>query len=85
MKVKSEFIQDGRCDFCGFYVPEFTINGGLWWICRPCMSQHYDGCTCTEDLVLVHSGECKYSRVPGKCTGLNVKCTPDVCFCGEEE
>lgn len=51
----------GKCDFCGFYEAEFTINGGLWWVCRPCMDAIYDGCTCTEDLVLVHQGDCKFA------------------------
>ncbi len=67
MKVKrTESELPGRCDFCGWSNPTHTINGGLWWICTPCMSQHYNGCTCTKDLVLVHSGECKFASPLGE-------------------
>ena len=62
MKVKNETEMPGRCDFCGWYEPKFTINGGLWWICNSCMFEHYDGCSCSEDLILVHSGECKFAQ-----------------------
>jgi len=58
MKVKNE---SGFCDFCGFYHAEQTINGGLWWICNPCMSSIYGGCTCTQDLQLIHLSPCKYA------------------------
>ncbi len=58
MKVNPE---SGRCDFCGFYEAKHTINGGLWWLCTACMATVYDGCTCTDDLRLIHHGECKYA------------------------
>ena len=57
MKVKTE---SGKCDFCGWHEAQFTINGGLWWICKECMDSQYNGCTCTQDLQLIHSGDCKY-------------------------
>ena len=59
MKVNTE---SGRCDFCGILAAKHTINGGLWWICESCMDLTYGGCTCTQDLQLVHHGECKYAR-----------------------
>ena len=66
MKVNEGENESGSpCDFCGFYAAKFSINGGLWWICSRCMDLIYDGCTCTEDLQLVHHGECKYAVLPG--------------------
>lgn len=57
MKVKSD--TSGHCDFCGFYQAEFTINGGLWWICRPCMELAYGPCPCDEDAMFEHLSYCK--------------------------
>lgn len=61
MKVNENELKSGsRCDFCGIYSAKYTINGGLWWICVVCMDRVYSGCTCTEDLQLVHHSHCKY-------------------------
>jgi len=57
MNVKNE--SGGHCDFCGFYDAEFTINGGLWWLCRPCMEGVYGECPCTPDLIIDHLSPCK--------------------------
>jgi hypothetical protein len=46
MKVKNETecpVLDGRCDFCGWYEPKYSVNGGAWWICVSCMNEHYGG------------------------------------------
>ena len=36
---ESEVKMNGRCDFCQIWEAEFTINGGLWWICKHCMEK----------------------------------------------
>ncbi len=43
MKVnESELnVNGGRCDFCQVETSRYTINGGLWWICKKCMILHY--------------------------------------------
>ncbi len=43
MKVtESELnVNGGRCDFCQVKPSRYTINGGLWWICKECMILHY--------------------------------------------
>lgn len=55
----------GVCDFCGIYPAEFTINGGLWWLCSPCMELEYGKCRCTDDLILNHAGDCKFAHLLG--------------------
>tara|TARA_B100000519_G_scaffold135134_1_gene116724 strand:+ start:1848 stop:1997 length:150 start_codon:yes stop_codon:yes gene_type:complete len=35
--------EGGRCDFCQTEPATHTINGGLWWICRKCMNEMYNG------------------------------------------
>ena len=57
MKVNTE--SGGHCDFCGFYDAKFSINGGLWWLCKPCMEGAYGPCPCTPDLIVEHLGVCK--------------------------
>ena len=57
MKVNPE---SGRCDFCGFYKASHTINGGLWWLCTPCMDSVYSDCTCTDAAIVIHHGICKF-------------------------
>lgn len=53
----------GVCDFCGVYPAKFTINGGLWWLCRPCMDLEYGKCRCTEDLQLdCRDPECRFPQ-----------------------
>ena len=59
MKVK---VKHGVCDFCGVYPAEHTINGGLWWLCTPCMDLEYGKCSCTNDLQMNHAGECKFPQ-----------------------
>ncbi len=48
MKVSETKVESGRCDFCGVGKPVTTINGGLWWVCAPCMAQLYQD---RDDLV----------------------------------
>tara|TARA_Y100000589_G_C27177193_1_gene639263 strand:+ start:704 stop:850 length:147 start_codon:yes stop_codon:yes gene_type:complete len=44
MKVKVKVMTlNGRCDFCQVEEAKFTINGGLWWICKKCMNEMYNG------------------------------------------
>lgn len=56
----------GECDFCQLYQAEYGINDNLWWICEPCMSSVYGGCSCTSDLIMIHHGECKMKNPPLK-------------------
>ncbi len=35
--------ESGRCDFCQIEEAKFTINGGLWWICKKCFELQYGG------------------------------------------
>lgn len=39
----------GRCDFCQINEAKHTINGGLWWICTPCLNDHYGRWECEEE------------------------------------
>ncbi len=36
-------VESGRCDFCQVNEAKHTINGGLWWLCSPCMNREFGG------------------------------------------
>ncbi len=37
--LKHEAGKGGLCDFCGTREAKHSINGNLWWLCRPCMDK----------------------------------------------
>jgi hypothetical protein len=39
--VTESVTESGRCDFCQVNESKHTINGGLWWLCTPCMEEQY--------------------------------------------
>jgi hypothetical protein len=42
MKVTETVSESGRCDFCQIWEAEFTVNGGLWWLCKHCMKKEME-------------------------------------------
>ncbi len=43
MKLNESEVESGRCDFCQVRPAQYTVNGGMWWICRDCMKYQYGG------------------------------------------